>query len=363
MGRREPARLGRGGHPVEKDARDEDPAHRPRGRRAGTAASEADRARQGARREDEGRSPPRGPTGLGTGASLNRRGPNRYASRFQPPRTRRTTATRPPTTAGLTRSWNQQKPQNESTRARRQARSERQAESPARARGANASTRHDGVEPATNEETREASEGRGGRPEVRNAKRGSKSLRVAISRRVRTDENMTKRDGHEPRSDTSAPGANRDGWMMFRYSGELQLEALTADQIDPRDIAHSLAGINRFIGQTRTPMPVAWHSLVVAAACCGDGRGTELEALLHDGAEAWRRGLDPAASPPDREGRVRAARPDSGERQRMKRQSEQARRRRARRSELFKANRCLQDCGRPARCARWRSSESTSPAG
>ena len=73
---------------------------------------------------------------------------------------------------------------------------------------------------------------------------------------------------------------------MFRYSGELQLEALTADQIDPRDIAHSLAGINRFIGQTRTPMPVAWHSLVVAAACCGVGRGTELEALLHDGAEA-----------------------------------------------------------------------------
>ena len=206
VGRREPARLGRGGHPVEKDARDDDPAHRPRGRRAGTAASEADRSRQGARREDEGRSPPRGPTGIGTGTSLSRRGQNRYASRFQPPRTRRTTATRPPATAGLTRSWSQQKPQNESTRARRQARSERQAESPARARGANASTRHDGVEPATNEETREASEGRGRWPEVRNAKRGSKSLRVAISRRVRTDENMTKRDGHEPRSDTPAPG-------------------------------------------------------------------------------------------------------------------------------------------------------------
>ena len=33
-------------------------------------------------------------------------------------------------------------------------------------------------------------------------------------------------------------------------------------------------------------MPVAWHSLVVAAACRGVGRGTELEALLHDGAEA-----------------------------------------------------------------------------
>ena len=98
---------------------------------------------------------------------------------------------------------------------------------------------------------------------------------------------MTKHDGGKPRNETPAPGANRDGWMMFRYSGELQLEGLTADQIDPRDIAHSLAGINRFIGQTRTPIPVAWHSLVVAAACRADGRGTELEALLHDGAEAY----------------------------------------------------------------------------
>ena len=59
---------------------------------------------------------------------------------------------------------------------------------------------------------------------------------------------MTKNDGGKPRNETPAPGANRDGWMMFRYSGELQLEGLTADQIDPRDIAHSLANINRFIG-------------------------------------------------------------------------------------------------------------------
>ena len=32
---------------------------------------------------------------------------------------------------------------------------------------------------------------------------------------------------------------------------------------------------------------MAWHSLVVAAACRAEGRGTELEALLHDGAEAY----------------------------------------------------------------------------
>ena len=72
--------------------------------------------------------------------------------------------------------------------------------------GANASTRHDGVEPATNEETREASEGRGGRPEVRNAKRGSKSLRVAISRRVRTDENRTNETATSREATRRRPG-------------------------------------------------------------------------------------------------------------------------------------------------------------
>ena len=55
--------------------------------------------------------------------------------------------------------------------------------------------------------------------------------------------------------------------MIFQYSGPLELERITAADVDIRDIAHGLGEINRFVGQTRTPISVLWHSMMVAQLC------------------------------------------------------------------------------------------------
>ena len=86
---------------------------------------------------------------------------------------------------------------------------------------------------------------------------------------------------------TPALNEDRTGWMMFHHSGPLQLERLTAQQIDVRDIVHSLGAINRFNGQTRAPISVLWHSLMVKALCKQAGPESELEGLFHDAGEAY----------------------------------------------------------------------------
>jgi 5'-deoxynucleotidase YfbR-like HD superfamily hydrolase len=67
------------------------------------------------------------------------------------------------------------------------------------------------------------------------------------------------------------------------------------DDIDPVDIAHHLALINRFCGATRVPVSVAQHSVYVSRLCDSNSRlslhgtrnGLALQALLHDASEAY----------------------------------------------------------------------------
>ena len=86
---------------------------------------------------------------------------------------------------------------------------------------------------------------------------------------------------------TPLPGDDREGWMMFRYGGPLQLLELTPEQIDIRDIIHGLGQINRFNGQSASPIPVLWHSLMVMQLCAGHDPATRLEALFHDAGETY----------------------------------------------------------------------------
>ena len=83
------------------------------------------------------------------------------------------------------------------------------------------------------------------------------------------------------------PGEDYTGWMVFRERGPLDLRKLTADDIDIRDIVYSLANTSRFNGQTRTPVSVLWHSLMVQAVCADRRTGTMIEALFHDAGEAY----------------------------------------------------------------------------
>ena len=83
------------------------------------------------------------------------------------------------------------------------------------------------------------------------------------------------------------PDDDRQGWMMFAHSGALDLRALTPDQIHLGDIVHALGNLNRFNGQTRVPISVLWHSVMVAQLCRNEECDVELEALLHDAAEAY----------------------------------------------------------------------------
>ena len=83
------------------------------------------------------------------------------------------------------------------------------------------------------------------------------------------------------------PGEDKQGWMMFAHSGPLDLRALRPGDIHLGDIIHALGRINRFLGQTRQPISVLWHSLVVTELCRCESSETRLEALLHDAAEAY----------------------------------------------------------------------------
>lgn len=91
----------------------------------------------------------------------------------------------------------------------------------------------------------------------------------------------------ENRQRTPLPGDDREGWMVFRYGGPLQLLELAPEQVDVRDIVHGLGQINRFNGQSAHPIPVLWHSLMVMQLCAAEDRATRLEALFHDAGETY----------------------------------------------------------------------------
>ena len=96
-----------------------------------------------------------------------------------------------------------------------------------------------------------------------------------------------QRSGTPARGAIPKPGEDYTGWMIFRTRGELQLDRLTPDDIDVRDIVYSLANTNRYNGQTRTPVSVLWHSLMVEAICTDRRPRRTLEALFHDAGEAY----------------------------------------------------------------------------
>ena len=78
-----------------------------------------------------------------------------------------------------------------------------------------------------------------------------------------------------------------NGWMIFQHAGPIELTKLRVQDVDIRDIAHGLNGINRFIGQTRYPISVLWHSLIVADLCRTEPDEIQLEALFHDAGETY----------------------------------------------------------------------------
>lgn len=62
---------------------------------------------------------------------------------------------------------------------------------------------------------------------------------------------------------------------------------LRPEQIDIQDIAHALACINRFNGHLMEPISVAQHSVYASWFVDSPSRKIQLQALLHDAAEAY----------------------------------------------------------------------------
>ena len=72
------------------------------------------------------------------------------------------------------------------------------------------------------------------------------------------------------------------------YTGkELDLFHLKKSDICIEDIAHALALCNRFAGHTKKPISVAQHSVYTSRLCINSRIEIQLQALLHDGAEAY----------------------------------------------------------------------------
>ena len=66
-----------------------------------------------------------------------------------------------------------------------------------------------------------------------------------------------------------------------------KLERLSVEDVNIYDIMHGLGAINRFIGQTRIPLSVLWHSMMVTQLCRETPPEVQLEALFHDAAETY----------------------------------------------------------------------------
>lgn len=80
------------------------------------------------------------------------------------------------------------------------------------------------------------------------------------------------------------------GALIRTYSGrEVNPLNLGLDDIDIRDIAHSLALCNRFIGHSKKPISVAQHSVYVSriAFALTDNKLVAKQGVLHDAAEAY----------------------------------------------------------------------------
>jgi 5'-deoxynucleotidase YfbR-like HD superfamily hydrolase len=70
--------------------------------------------------------------------------------------------------------------------------------------------------------------------------------------------------------------------------------ALTVEDIHIDDVAHHLAGVNRYTGATSIPFNVAHHSVLVTYLLADESPRLQLAALLHDASEAY---LNDIASP------------------------------------------------------------------
>lgn len=73
--------------------------------------------------------------------------------------------------------------------------------------------------------------------------------------------------------------------MIHTHTGRtVDIGNLREEDVDPVDIAHALACINRYQGHAPQPYSVAQHSVL---ACQMAPQGLRLEALLHDAHEAY----------------------------------------------------------------------------
>lgn len=80
-----------------------------------------------------------------------------------------------------------------------------------------------------------------------------------------------------------------NAWIQTVSGVAFDLDAPTPDQVRGHDLAHALAGVNRFGGHLRVYYSVAQHSVLAAALLwqrTRDRRAT-LAALLHDAHEAY----------------------------------------------------------------------------
>jgi len=75
---------------------------------------------------------------------------------------------------------------------------------------------------------------------------------------------------------------------IFTYTGRhISPLRLRTEDVCIEDIAHGLALMNRFVGQTPRPISVAQHSVYVSRLCESHGPRVALQALLHDASEAY----------------------------------------------------------------------------
>lgn len=74
--------------------------------------------------------------------------------------------------------------------------------------------------------------------------------------------------------------------MLDTFSGRrLNPLLIMPGDVVIEDLAHALALVNRFGGQSRFPISVAQHSVLVSLLC--EGTPDDLAGLLHDGSEAY----------------------------------------------------------------------------
>lgn len=88
---------------------------------------------------------------------------------------------------------------------------------------------------------------------------------------------------------TGATAERRGDWMQVFTGGRFWPLDPRPDEIHIEDVAHALAQVCRYQGHTSRFYSVAEHSLLMAGAAAERGLGPEqqLQALMHDAAEAY----------------------------------------------------------------------------